>query len=200
MKLNQKSNFAVAGMSKTTNAKAKDRAEFDYYATDPVAIDCLIPEVELNQKIWECACGEGHLSERLADYGYEVYSTDLIDRGYGDDFFDFLKCSHKFEGDIITNPPFKYFEQFMTKGLECINEGNKLILLGKIQILEGQKRGKFFIQNPPRMVLVFSKRLQCARNGDFVNFSDGMQAYAWFVFEKGYKGKTELRWVNNEAR
>lgn len=196
MKKNQKNNFIVSGMSKSVNAKAPARAEGDYYATDPVAIDCLLSEVTLSSKVWECACGEGHLSERLKDFGYDVYSTDITDRNYGDAFFDFLACSTVFDGDIVTNPPFKCFEAFMRKGLECISDGHKLVLLGKIQILEGQKRGRFFRDYPPRYVLVFSKRLRCAINGDFENFSDGMQAYAWYVFEKGYQGDTTLKWVN----
>ena len=31
--------------------------------------------------VWECACGEGHLSKELQKQGYQVYSSDLIDRG-----------------------------------------------------------------------------------------------------------------------
>ena len=33
--------------------------------------------------IWENCCGEGHLAEPMKARGYEVISTDLIDRGYG---------------------------------------------------------------------------------------------------------------------
>ena len=33
--------------------------------------------------IWECACGDGAMSKVMIENGYEVYSSDLIDRGYG---------------------------------------------------------------------------------------------------------------------
>lgn len=60
----------------------EERQKDDYYATDPTAIDKLLTVEKPYPIIWECACGEGHLSERLKKFGYLVYSTDLIDRGY----------------------------------------------------------------------------------------------------------------------
>lgn len=33
--------------------------------------------------VWECACGEGHISKVLESHGYDVVSTDLVYRGYG---------------------------------------------------------------------------------------------------------------------
>ena len=42
--------------------------------------------------VWECACGEGHLSEVLKSHGYKVRSSDIINRGYpGTEILDFLK-------------------------------------------------------------------------------------------------------------
>lgn len=84
-----------------------EREENDFYATDPKAMEKLLEYESFNENIWECACGEGNLSEVLKEYGYEVFSTDLIDRGYQDEVLDFLSSSYRFNGDIITNPPFK---------------------------------------------------------------------------------------------
>lgn len=51
----------------------------------------LLCDIEkFSNKVWECACGEGHLSKVLKNRGYEVLSTDLIDRGYGIGNIDFL--------------------------------------------------------------------------------------------------------------
>lgn len=68
-----------------------------------------------------------------------------------------------------------------------------------ISILEGQKRKKFFEENPPKTVYVSSSRLQCAKNGDFEKYGKGVRtaiAYAWFVWEKGYRGETIVKWIN----
>ena len=43
-----------------------------------------------------------------------MISTDIVNRGYGDYFFDFLTTKGKNKKwDILTNPPFKYAEQFI---------------------------------------------------------------------------------------
>ena len=72
-----------------SNHSEGEREENDYYATDPKAVEMLLDVESFNPRIWECACGEGHISEVLKNHGYNVWSTDLIDRGYGDvkDFF-----------------------------------------------------------------------------------------------------------------
>lgn len=67
----------LAASSHTEQEREKD----DYYATDPIAIDKLLTVEKLNENIWECACGEGHLSKRLIEKGYKVYSSDLVNRG-----------------------------------------------------------------------------------------------------------------------
>lgn len=58
-----------------------NRQEDDYYATPPRAIDDLLSKITLNKSIWECACGGGHLSDKLIDLGYDVKATDIKDRG-----------------------------------------------------------------------------------------------------------------------
>ena len=85
---NSNSIYKTLGASNHTD---KEREENDYYATQPIAIDKLRETGELTcNSIWECACGQGHLSKRLESFGYNVKSTDLIDRGYGEAGVDFL--------------------------------------------------------------------------------------------------------------
>ncbi len=61
-----------------------DRAEHDYYATDPVAAEWLLKiEPELADTIWECACGENALSEVFRRHGKSVRCSDLVVRQEG---------------------------------------------------------------------------------------------------------------------
>lgn len=57
----------------------------------------------------------------------------------------------------------------------------------KIQFLEGKERRKLFEEHPPKTVYVSSSRLNCAKNGDFITYPKSAMAYAWYVWEKGYK-------------
>jgi hypothetical protein len=75
--------------------------------------------------------------------------------------------------------------------LEC---ANNVALLCKIQFLEGVKRYKFFKEHPPKMVYVFSSRLKIYKNGIETKNST-MLCFAWFIWEKGYSGKTTVDWI-----
>lgn len=88
---NRKSTFVTLGASNHTD---KERESNDFYATDPIAIDKLVKVIQLPRKVWECACGTGCLSDRLMDFGHEVISTDLVDRGYGK-VRDFLETAER---------------------------------------------------------------------------------------------------------
>lgn len=182
-----------------TNHTDKEREQNDYYATDPKALELLLDLETFNSQVWECACGEGHLSKVLESYGYKVLSSDIVDRGYGQGGVDFLQCEDKFDGDIITNPPYKYAKEFVEKAIELIPNGNKIAMFLKVQFLEGKARRELFEKHPPKTIWVASSRLLCAKNGEFQRMRDGggsAVAYAWFIWEKGYKGKTVIDWFN----
>lgn len=141
---NGNSIYKTLGASNHTD---DEREQNDYYATDPIAIDLLLQEETFNKNIWECACGEGYMSERLKDNGFDVYSADLIDRGYQDELLDFLNSDVSFNGDIITNPPYKYAQNFIEKSLDSINEGNKVAMFLKLTFLESKKKEKNYLRN-----------------------------------------------------
>ena len=158
-------------------------------------MELLLSEETFAPHVWECACGEGHLSKVLEKHGYDVESTDLIYRGYGRQK-DFLKTEGGFDGDIITNPPYKFALQFVEKALQMVKRGRKVAMFLKLTFLEGKGRKQFFLDNPPKMVYVSSSRLICAVNGDFKTITSSAVAYAWFVWEKGYAGDPAIKWIN----
>ena len=83
--------YSTLSMLGARNYALNERETNDYYATEPKAVKLLMEVERFSPMIWECACGEGHLSKELEKAGYHVYSTDLIDRGYGG-VVDFLVC------------------------------------------------------------------------------------------------------------
>lgn len=194
---NSNSIYKTLGASNHTD---KERQNEDYYATEPKAAELLLQLESFSSNIWECACGEGHLSRVFEKAGYIVKSSDLIDRGFGEIGLDFLSNDNiEWNGDIITNPPYKYALEFVEKALQVIPIGNKVAMFLKIQFLEGKARKKLFIDQPPKTIYVSSSRLTCAKNGEFEKMKAGggsAVAYAWYVWTKGFKGKTELQWFN----
>lgn len=184
---------SVCGMLGAANETKEDREENDYYATDPIAAEWLCEIEALDKNIWECACGQGHLGKVFEKNGYNVKATDLINRGYGQGGVDFLKCSDKWHGDIVTNPPYKFAQEFIEKALELVDDGHLVCMFLKVQFLEGISRRKLYNATPPRTIWVSSSRIQCGKNG---NFQGSMIAYAWYIWEKGYTGDTILKWFN----
>ncbi len=180
---NSKSTYVQIGASNHTN---RVRDSFDYYATDPKAINELFKREKFSGSIWECACGEGHLSKRMEELGKVVVSTDLVDRGYGIGSVDFLKVERLLGDNIITNPPYRYAQEFVEKAISLKPE--KIGMFLKLTFLEGQRRKRLFEKYPPKVVYVFSYRVRCALNGNFERYAISAIAYAWFIWKRGYKG------------
>jgi len=190
---NSRSTYATLGASNHTDKVREDR---DFYATPFVATLKLLEQEVFAKDVWECACGTGFISVVLKDCGYNVRNSDIVDR-MDNEKLDFLSCKEPWSGSIVTNPPFKYAQEFVEKALELLPEGGKCAFLLRLQFLEGIKRRKLFDANPPKTVYVFSKRIQCCINGEFGKYKGAGSAiaYAWFIFKKGYKGDTVVKWI-----
>lgn len=196
------STFKTIGASNHTD---HDRQPHDYYATEPLAVEHLMRLESFNHHIWEPSCGEGHISEVLRSYNHEVLSTDLIDRGYAhqSQTLDFLQTTTVPDNsvvdqpfDIITNPPYKYAQEFVQHSLDLIPYGSKVAMFLKLTFLEGKARKELFATHPPIRVWVSSSRLKCAMNGDFQGTGGSATAYAWFIWQKGFQGDPIIKWFN----
>lgn len=192
---NKKSIFVTLGAS---NHVVEEREKNDYYATDPIEVKRLLLLENFNDNIYECAVGEGHIADVLKEHGKNVLVSDIIDRGYKDTIIrDFLKYDFDdvYDFDIITNPPYKFAKLFVEKSLEIIKIGNKVAMFLKLTFLESKNRYQLFKKFPPKYVYVYSKRAMCAKNGKFDLISSSAVAYAWFIWIKGYKGDTVIKWI-----
>lgn len=188
--------FTIIG---ARNFALEQRAENDFYATDPKAAEILLEKESFSHEILELACGEGHLAKVFENHGYNVTSTDLIDRGYGTGGVDFLAYKPKcpMQCDIITNPPYGIALEFVEHALDIVANGQKVAMFLKIQFLEGKARRALFDKYPPKVIYVSSRRLRCAKNGDFGKYAKSNAiCYAWYVWVKGYTGDTVIKWVN----
>lgn len=160
----------------------------DFYPTPPMATVALLEREKFFGEVWEPACGNGAMSRVLEDYGYRVRSTDLYNRGYGESGVDFLRCVDR-TTNIVTNPPFKFANQFIHKALtkaDC-----KVAFLLRLNYLESKTRKKFFSNYKPfpfKKILVFSERIPFQGPGN-------MMAFAWFIWDKSYTGDPQIGWI-----
>lgn len=191
--------YATLGASNHSN---EERDPNDYYATDPKALELLLDEygdeIDLLDRIWEPAAGGGHLAEVLRKRGHYVYASDVVDHGYEyDRLVDFFKVSARTLCDIVTNPPYKLATEFIEHALDLVLPGGKVLMFLRLLFLEGQKRKELFEKHPPKTIYVSSSRLQCGKGGVFKKRAgETALAHAWFLWEKGFQGTTELKWFN----
>lgn len=195
----------IKGHSIAGTSTKRERIKDDYYATPPEATQELLNNFDLSycKTFLEPSCGEGHISKVLESNftNSEVFSNDLIDRGYGYAPRDFLTYNHTDKFDcVITNPPFKLAKEFIEKGLKISNK--YVIMFAKIQLLEGLGRKELFENSPPKYIYVFRNRINPLRNGSPVDEKGkpwaSTMCFAWFVWEVGFKGEPTIRWLETK--
>lgn len=175
------------------------REDNDFYPTPYYATEELFKKEEFEGGVWECASGDGSMSKIIEKYN-KCVSTELrtCEGVYGEKGIDFLKTLKKSE-NIITNPPFKYAKDFLLHSKKCATK--KIAMLLKLVFLEGQSRYDMFKDKtfPLKKVYVFCGRVPIYKKG-IIGKNSGLIAYAWFVWDKKYKGNPEIDWINAKPK
>lgn len=161
------------------------RQKDDFYPTPEYVTRILMDRIPFDGTIWECACGDGAMSEVIKSYGHHVVSTDLVGRGYNDGTsgIDFLFENTKM-ANIVTNPPFNLAYEFIEQGLRL--SCRKLALLLPVRYLTGKKRTDLYKKTPPKYVIIIPNKV------DFLGYGNPAMEFAWFVWDKSMRGGTEL--------
>lgn len=183
--------YHLNGGFKPTLKRFADLEGPDFFPTPRWATHALIDNEDFEGDIWECACGDGAMSEVLSETGCTVKSSDLYDRGYGESGHDFLSPVWTAD-NVVTNPPYNCAEGFVQVGTRLAKR--KFALLLRLAFLEGANRANnIFSKSPPSRVWVFSERITFYPVGA-VRKGTGTTAYAWFVWDTDAPNQTELRW------
>jgi hypothetical protein len=176
-------------------ADPANRDHDDFYPTPPEGTHALLAVETFRGTVWECACGDGRMSRVLEAHGYDVESSDLVDRGYGTPRVDFLMETRQVD-NIVTNPPYKLAEEFALHALPLARR--KVALLCRLAWLEGERRRRMFESTPLARVWVFSRRLAIHRRGETTG--RGMIAFAWYVWQHGHEGPPTIGWLSPQAK
>ena len=183
--------YNLNGGFKPTAKRNADINGPDFFPTPAWATYALMDNERFDGDVWECACGDGAMTEVIENFGNTVESSDLFDRGYGKIGVDFLEAKGK-RPNIITNPPYNAAQGFVERAADVTE--NKFALLLRLAFLEGANRANtIFSKIPPSRVWVFSERITFYPKGA-VKAGSGTTAYAWFVWDKAHSGRTELSW------
>lgn len=165
----------------------KDRKD-DLYETPSIATEKLIHAEKIPHGVWEPACGRGAIASVLAKAGHHVYSSDLVDYGYGVGRIDFLMERQSPLESIVTNPPFKLAAEFARHAIKLCPF---VAMLVRISFLESESRSD--VIGKLSRVHVFAKRLPMMHRDGWVGpKASNSIAFAWFVWDRSHIGPTTL--------
>lgn len=165
------------------------RVLYEYVAPDLKEMAPLI-------SAYDPACGQGHMMQVFSEYGHS--------RVVGSDFSakQLLKARERLGPDaklyhedyvspflppeqadmIVSNPPYKYLNEFVTKSLDEASYG--VGMLCRIQALEGEKRlTKIFGPRPPTQIAFFSNRIPF-KTGAVVQKAPKMFFHIWLWWRR----------------
>jgi hypothetical protein len=169
--------------------RVEQRDSLDFFPTPPWATRTLVERVlphigaDLAEVVWEPACGEGHMSDTLAEYAV-VIASDIELYRHGQKVQDFLDTTMMVpEVDwIITNPPFgDRTLQFVLRALELARVGVAMFVRS-LWAVEGIKRyEQIFRDHPPTCRAFFMERVPLCK-GRWDPDGSTATAYCWLVW------------------
>jgi hypothetical protein len=147
--------------------RRKSRGGSDHYQTPEYATELILPYLNPDWTVWECAAGQGMMSQVLARR-CDVVTTDIADREAP---FDFLVMEPDFDFDcIVTNPPFSLKDQFLER---CFWYQKPFALLMPLTALEGEGRSRLY-RKFGISVIVPNRRV------NFITFDGVDKGACWF--------------------
>jgi hypothetical protein len=177
-----------------------ERKGRDFYATPAWVTEALLRHVRFRGPVWEPCCGDGAMSSVLAEHGYDVVSTDLVDRGFGEPGVDFL-ASRSVPGgcrSIITNPPygetgsstvparspmamlgFLRHAMMLTETVQ-----GQLALLVRLQWIAGRRVAETMSAGPFASVICLNRRIRWFDMGE--RTTQAQHHHAWVVLDHAH--------------
>ncbi len=184
------------------------RRKFDLYQT-PYSMTRQLFEnyngFDFNKDVYEPAAGKLAIVKILQEYFNGIVSCSDINSPDGVIIgLDFIKHTfHEKVDYIITNPPFSLTVEFILKCMEVAID--KFALLMKSDFLSGIARYNLIYskQNVSEFGLKYFKefvrkpdlRAEIRKDG---KYPTGIDAFAWYIWEKGYNKKPMISWINNQ--
>lgn len=186
----------------------------DFIPTPPWATRVLYEHVSPRLKAhasvisaYDPACGQGHMVQVFQEYGHtEAFGSDFEARQllkarerlgpepklWHEDYINGGMLPEVY-GAVITNPPYKYLNEFIDKALDTASFG--VGVLCRVQALEGEKRWKdIFTRRPPTQIAFFSNRIPF-KTGVVVQKAPKMFFHVWLWWETMYDpAEPQAKW------
>lgn len=187
----------IAGRKK--NNDPNDFYQTPYWATEKV-LEQMIIDGEINKydNICDPCSGGGAIVKVLKDYGFEnVCASDIQTEDYivGEKGVDVWDIQDNEYDIILTNPPYNQMtKNSMLQEFLRISK-RKVILLLNIYFLSSKQRKEMLENSELKHLYIHSDRVTMFPYGEEAPKNGGTKMFAWFVWDKNYKGKPTISWI-----
>jgi hypothetical protein len=188
------------GTKRQRHSHLFEREEYDHYVEPKWLSRRLFEDFDRSKLLLDPCTGWGRIAEAAKAAGYRVITADIVDRGYpGCVVQDFLKrkslprhCS------VVCNPPFAKVREFICHALGLgARKAAMLYPIPRINAAWWWAQGL-----PLRWAILLTLRPSLppghviAAGG---KVKGGKEDFAWLVFEPGYTGKPQIRWLHRDG-
>lgn len=125
----------------------QNKVSSDDFQTPPHAINPLLPYLNLDWVIWECAVGKGNLQCALMDRDFICYGTDILSSAGQ----DFLQYEYPDYDCIVTNPPYSLKNEFLNR---CYELCKPFALLLPLTTFETKRRQALFREHGVEVIFL----------------------------------------------
>ena len=169
----------------------------EHYVEPAWCSERLFAEEEFTGLIHDPCCGFGTIPEAAARAGLTATATDLIDRGYQfGKVEDFLTSICRYD-NMVFNPPFNIAARFVRRALDLTTRKVAIIFptarLNAAHWMKGAPLRRVWLLSPrpsmpPGHIIAAGKKA-----------TGGKQDFCWLIFERGWDGTAELRWLYRDG-
>jgi hypothetical protein len=171
------------------------RDENEHYVEPSWVSRRLFETEQFQGAIVDPACGWGTIVKEALRAGHCAAGFDLVDRGWDSTRtpLDFFTVNEHFD-NIVTNPPFACVPEFITHAVECAR-----YKVAAIFPFARLCAAHWLNELPLSKVLMLRPSMPPGRYikaGGKVG--RGRADFCWLIFEHGWKGAPELRWLHRD--
>jgi hypothetical protein len=181
-----------------------ERDEHDWYVEPHWCPRRLFEEEDFDGEILDPACGWGRIVRAAIDAGYPARASDIIVRPSGDAAVDRLKREANFRDcdgpavNIVCNPPYRVYPTFAQHALQLARRKVALIFpvarLNAAHWIAGAPLRRIWLMSP-RPPMPPGSYLEAGHKP-----GGGRVDFCWLVFDHGYAGEAEVRWLHRDKR
>lgn len=177
------------------DAHAWKREENEHYVEPAWCSARLFEEEAFTGSVWDPCCGFGTIVIEALKAGKHAYGSDLVARGWDSTRtpLDFLSVEGERHDNIVCNPPFNIAGRFTQHALK--------IAAHKVAIVFPTARlnaAHWLRETPLRRIWLMTPRPSMPPGHVIASGEKpggGKMDFCWAVFEHGFSGAPELRWL-----